>query len=164
MYVGGVMRDSYKQLVYILQNHSTEEALLNIQLQEAREQMDRGLERIYTFLGISGIDYDTIKVQVSISSADGKLVNALTACDKIRDSYALKTSRIQQQLNQIQEVYNQILELDQDEKNVLIALYYPRRKIFDAARILHCSKATVYRMRDMAVQDLFVVCSNKGII
>lgn len=152
-----------QRLMDILMNHSTEEDIIRMQLDQEKEHLDRELERIYSSLGVKGINYDTIKVQSS-KNADAALVNALAACDRARDKYAIATRRLQEELNQIHAVYDQVLLLGGMEKNVLLALYYPRRSAIDACRILYCGRTTLYRWKADAIDRLYDICLQKKII
>ena len=146
----------YGRVLWILNNHELEEALLRDQLERERLSCQDYLERIYGIVGIKAIDYSADRVQAS-SKDDSRLATVIAMADERREQYEQIASDLSLDLEVITSVYKLVSYLEGMDRAVLLALYYPKRTYGAAAKMLGYSVQSLTRYRSRAIERL-VVC------
>ena len=143
----------YGRIVWILNNHELEEALLRDQLERERISCQDDLERIYGIVGIKTLDYSDVKV-MSSAKDDSRLATVVAMAEERREQYEEKAAEFRLELEAITSVYKLVCFMDGMDRAVLLALYYPRRTYGEAAKLLGYSTTAITRHRSKAIERL----------
>ena len=111
-------------------------------------ELDAEKEAILSALFPSGISYDEDHVQVSPEDKMSKLFAKTASIDK-------KIAKAQADLiKAVNEIERRITPLAAEEKMVIWYWYVADKSPEEIAKVLHMSRATVYRRHDSAVKNL----------
>ena len=143
----------YNRVVWILNNHEVEEALLKDQIQREDLALTEDLDRIYGAVGLKGINYNDTKVMSSIK-IDSRIASAIAQAEDRKHKALEKTADLRIALESIESVYMLVCGLDGMERAVLLALYYPRHSYGDAAKMLGYSVRAISRYRSLAIHHV----------
>lgn len=151
------------QLMDVLIHHGTDEYLIRREMENEKKKLQADLEELYSILGIKAIVYQADKIQSS-ADPDAKLVAVMDKIQIRRDLYAISSERLQRKLNTIHGVKACIMDLPVADRNLLLALYYPRATYIEAARILGYDRSYVVRHRVEAIEKLESLCISRKIL
>lgn len=143
-----------QRVAYILKHHDRELQAIEKQLTYERESLVEDLNRIRGRALPGAVDYGKEPVQSGTTDPDGKMVAVMDALDHRKEAAERVFKKLIQQRDEIEGIRLTILDMDDPNKDVLLALYYPYRTYEQAADELGIDRSTVARRREIAFKRL----------
>jgi DNA-directed RNA polymerase specialized sigma subunit len=140
-------------VAYVLKHHDRELRAIEDQITQEHESLQADLKRIRERAEPGAVDYGRDRVQGS-AEPDARLVAIVDAIDRRQQRSDRTIERLERRRAAIEEIHLTIIDMDDPDKDVLLALYYPYRTYAQAAKVLYIDKSTVVRHRERAFNRL----------
>lgn len=140
----------------ILRNHDQETRVIESQIKAEKKAMKADLKEILLSCAAPSNQFSGNGVRIQSSpDREGRMIKMVEQRDQKKERAAGIIEKLEKQLCQIKEVRDMICQLDARSKCILLALYYPHRTYDKAAEFLQIDRTTVYRQREIALNQLF---------
>lgn len=143
-----------RRVAYVLKHHDRELQAVEKQIAYERETLEEDLKRIRARALPGAVDYGKDPVQGGSPDPDGKMVAVMDALDHRKEAADRVFKKLTQQREEIEGIRLTILDMEDPNKDVLLALYYPYRTYEQAAAELGIDRSTVARRREIAFKKL----------
>lgn len=142
------------ELEDILKRHEQTEKTIKEQIRSEKSKSEHNREAIILSAFPSVASFESVKVQRSIKP-NSKLDQVIYELELLERGTNNIIYQLENKLNDINRVYQEIINLESKHSEVLITLYYPTRTYEKAAEIIGCDYSTIKNRRKKAISILY---------